>query len=111
MKKVLEQRIKQHPKDKYLMFVYKFKIAIFKTEQSKHDEDYIFFQCYFNKWNPLSWVYVFIKSLQNGLKGFKALFMRRWTEIINSHYISRGVDMKLVGGGQGEQVSKESKSS
>ena len=92
-KYLLEQRIIQHPEDKYLMFLYKWKIISIKTTHGNYNFNYMWINCYFNKKNPLSWIYVFLKSLRHGLKGFGKMFKMKWSRILNSHSVSKGVEV------------------
>lgn len=92
MKEIINKRIKYQPQDKYLLFLYNFKIANFKITSS-YGKSLIGFTGYFNKWNPLSWIYILVKSVAKGLKEFHKNFKWEWEKILNMHWNTAFVEV------------------
>lgn len=90
---ILKMRIMKHPEDEHLLKLYKYKIITVKITFNIRNPNYIWFNCYFNTRNPLSWIYLFFKSLKHGLKGFIKMFKMKWSRIKYSHYVSKGVEV------------------
>ena len=92
-KKILEQRILKHPEDKYLLKLYKYRIISIKVLNDDFTLNRFWIYCYLNKKNPLSWLYIFLQSLKQGLIGFNRAFEAKWYKIKNSHYLGRLVEV------------------
>lgn len=92
IKDVIERRVRRHPKDKYLLTLFHFKIAKYKITVYT-GKGLIGFQGYFNKWNPLAWVLAFTKAFIEGASSFYYYFRSEWRRIVEMDGVTKFVDM------------------